>query len=167
LIGSTRPIRFDLNITHTYSHSFRPNATASSSFIEELTATDVAIHEKKPGTIVSNEGLGLPRQGEEVVDPSLRTQLSWSSTSSKRYKAVSIPGYNIKVWPNDIPDPPAISYAGNFKEIIDDWMNLNCKASLVLNDARIPLAHWISVYRHNRPKVWNDIKGKWRSWRVS
>jgi len=173
-----------MNVNYNHTHSFQPNPTASLSLREELTATEIAIREKRPGTVVSNEALDILRigidgtlytqeatslslQGEEEVDPSLRTQSSKPISLIKRRKLVRIPGYSFMVYPDNIPDLPPIIYAIDMKEIVDDWMSLNCKATLVVNFTRIPLAHWAAIYRYHRPKVWNDIKGKWRSWRVS
>jgi len=173
-----------MNINYNHMHSFQPNTTASLSLREELTATEIAIREKKPGTIVSTEassslrigidgtlyneeGVISSRQGEEVIDPSLRAQSSQPRSRLKKLRMARIPGYTLAVYLNDIPDPPPITYAIDLKEIINDWISLNCKATLVINGTRIPLVHWIFVYRYNRSKVWNEIKSKWRTWRVS
>ena len=47
-----KPVRFDLSVHYHHTHSFQPDSAASVSLQEELTATKVAIRNKKLGVLV-------------------------------------------------------------------------------------------------------------------
>jgi len=158
-----KPIRFDLNVNYLHKHSFQPSSSVSHSLEEELTAAEVAIRNKKPGVLVSNatpnilsigiDGTLHTHQIEEALlevqektNPTPRSQNRKASSSSKGQQRVRIPGYQFSIYPRNIPDPPAISYATNMKDLVTDWSSLDCRATLIINGLRIPLAHWANVY---------------------
>jgi hypothetical protein len=87
--------------------------------------------------------------------------------SMKAHTLKKVPGYSFAVYPRDIPDPPPISYASNMTDLVEDWNSVTSPAVVVVSATPIRLAHWLYIYRHIRPEVWNEIKGKWRIWRVS
>ena len=79
--------------------------------------------------------------GQEQTNPILALQNRKASLLLKGQQRVCILRYQFSIYPRNILDPPPITYTTNITDLIIDWLSLDCKAALIINSLRIPLAH--------------------------
>lgn len=164
-----------LDVTYLHKHSFAPSVASSSTLRQELADAEIAIHQKRPGQLVSTETPSFPlfrNAALEGILPYEGTVVATQGEKVKRYSVsrpftlVTIEGFDINVRVKDIPDPPNILYSKNYQDLSQDWTSDDGPGTIVLNETKIPLCGWDKVYKKHRPQVWEQWKGRWRNWRV-
>ena len=170
----------ELQMTYLHKHSFTPSMNAGHTLEHELADAEVALRHKRPGTLVGADGAAFPQYtGDTLSQPSLTPNTPGDSSlpAKKRHAGrrvsreirtygVNLPQYNFRCFLGEIPDPPNVSYSKNYRDLVDDWANVDCASVLVHNEGRVPLCAWDKVYKNNRPGVWENLKIRWRNWRV-
>jgi hypothetical protein len=164
-----------LDVTYLHKHSFAPSATSSSTLRQELVDAEIAVRQKRPGTLVGTETPSFPHFRDAALHGIVLKEgaaVAKKQEKRNRYNVsrpntlVTIEGFDISVKVKDIPEPPNVLYSKNYKDLTDDWTSIDGPGTLVINDVRVPLCGWDKVYKGHWPKVWEAWKGRWRKWRV-
>jgi hypothetical protein len=69
-----------------------------------------------------------------------------------------------------IPDPPAISFAGDIPRLNGMWDDQTAHWSgtspLVVNGQPIAVVHWPELYKYGKKDQWKGMKARWFEWKV-
>ncbi|KAJ7793762.1 hypothetical protein B0H14DRAFT_2622518 [Mycena olivaceomarginata] len=70
----------------------------------------------------------------------------------------------------DIPDPPAVSYAKNFEDLLGVWNDKfpqwTGTSPLMIKNVPIPLVNYPSVYKYWKGTQWHGVKKVWFQWKI-
>ncbi|KAF8209788.1 hypothetical protein K438DRAFT_1665923 [Mycena galopus ATCC 62051] len=71
---------------------------------------------------------------------------------------------------SDIPDPPAVSYAKNFEDLLGVWNDKfpqwTGTSPLMIKNIPIPLVYYPLVYKYWKGTQWHGVKKVWFQWKI-
>jgi hypothetical protein len=79
-------------------------------------------------------------------------------------------GHCLQFTLDDVPDPPAVSFANDIPRLNGMWddttLHWSGESCLVIGGLPIPVVYWPDVYRYGKKDQWKGTKAKWFEWKV-
>ena len=110
----------------------------------------------------------LPNQAQATSPPSC--VLPPAPVSFPARLLVLRDGTALQISADDIPDPPAVSFADDIPRLNSMWDDMPphwCgRSPLVVRGHPIPVSYWPELYKYGKKDQWKGTKGKWFEWKV-
>jgi hypothetical protein len=132
-----------INVHYHHTHTFQAHLSATASLSNLISRVTNPMFNTEAGN------LSNPRPGTEF---------------SSATRIVEIPELQLIATIDEVPDPPAVSYAHDLPKLLHDW---DFALLPQIGNISIPLKYWCQLYRWNRPDIWKLKKEVWSQWRVS
>ena len=154
-------------MTYLHKHLFAPSINAGHTLEHELADAEVALRHKRLEILVGAQAAAFSQYtGNTLSQPSLtpntpgdsslparKQHAGWRVSREIRTYWVKLSQYNFRCFLGEIPNLPNVSYSKNYRDLVDDPIDIDCASVLVHNEGRVPLYAWGKVYKNNRPGV--------------